>query len=67
MMPIWMDLLRALALVMVIEGVLPFLSPGRARSTLGRLAGLDDRALRLIGLSSMIAGLVGLQLLRWFL
>lgn len=50
------DFLRALALVMVIEGMLPFLSPRRFRESLLRAASLEDRPLRLLGLVAMVGG-----------
>lgn len=50
------DFLRALALVMVIEGTLPFLSPARFRESLMRAASLEDRPLRIIGLLAMLCG-----------
>jgi len=53
----WQDLLRAVALVMIIEGVLPFLSPGFLRDALARFQEMDDRALRAAGLVSMLIGL----------
>lgn len=56
------DLVRALALVMVIEGLLPFLLPERWREAMRVAAQLDARTLRLIGLVSMI---VGLLILTW--
>jgi uncharacterized protein len=58
----WEDLLRALALVLVIEGLLPFAFPARWREYLLRVSTLDDRQLRSVGLLAMIAGLVMLQL-----
>lgn len=58
----WHELLRALALVLVIEGVLPFLSPRGFRRALLSFISLDDRWMRLLGLVSMLAGLVLLQL-----
>jgi len=61
------DILRALALVIIIEGMLPFVAPGAFRVSMHRLAQLDDRMLRIIGLISMIIGLVGLQVVRWLL
>ena len=61
------DFLRALALMIVFEGLLPFIAPGLFRQTLQRLSGLDDRRLRVIGLGSMIVGLVILQLVHWLL
>ncbi|MEQ9478630.1 MAG: DUF2065 domain-containing protein [Algiphilus sp.] len=60
----WDDLFRALALVLVIEGLLPFAAPARWRETMLRLATLDDRQLRIIGVTSIIAGLSMLQLVR---
>ncbi len=58
----WNDLMRAGALVLVLEGVMPFLAPTRSRLVFQRLAGLKDRSLRLFGLGSMIVGTVLLQL-----
>ncbi len=55
----WHDLWVALALVMVIEGVWPFLSPGGLRRTMITVAQQDDRTLRSLGFVSMLAG-VGL-------
>ena len=58
----WQDLARALGLVLVIEGLWPFLSPTRWRSAMLRVSQLDDRMLRSFGLAMMICGLVVLQL-----
>lgn len=58
----WNDLLAALALLLVMEGILPFLSPQALRNTLQQMITLNDRALRIIGLASMLAGLA---LLYW--
>ncbi|HEX9207696.1 MAG TPA: DUF2065 domain-containing protein [Steroidobacteraceae bacterium] len=60
----WNDLWAAFALYLVLEGIIPFLSPGGARRTFAALSRLDDRALRLIGLGSMIAGCVALYFVR---
>ena len=60
----WHELLIAVALVMVIEGVLPFLSPRTVRQLLLQMADMNDRALRLAGLASMILGVVLLYVLR---
>ena len=54
----WRDLLTALALVMVLEGIMPFLNPGGLRRMLTVIGGLTDRQLRLFGGASMAAGLV---------
>lgn len=53
----WDDLFRALALMMIIEGMLPFLSPGMMRDAMSRMVEMDNRALRIAGLFSMIIGL----------
>ena len=53
----------ALALMLVIEGVLPFLSPGAWRKVFERAVQLSDGQIRFVGLSSMIVGLVALLLL----
>lgn len=56
-------LLTALALMLVIEGVLPFLSPGTWRQVFQRALQMTDGQIRFIGLSSMLAGLIALVLL----
>jgi uncharacterized protein YjeT (DUF2065 family) len=60
----WRDILVALALVLVFEGILPFLDPTAWRRTALRAAQLNDRTLRLAGLGSMLVGLVLLHLSR---
>lgn len=61
---LWNDLLAALALVLIIEGMLPFINPGSLRTMLETLAQFDDRTIRIIGLVSMLCGLVLLTLVR---
>lgn len=58
----WHDLLVALALMMVIEGVLPFLNPKAMRKMLEALREMDDRSFRIGGLISMVLGVVTLYL-----
>jgi uncharacterized protein len=60
----WQDLGVALALFLVLEGVMPFLSPQHVRRLFERLTALHDTQLRFIGLSCMLAGLVLLYALR---
>ncbi len=60
----WNDLLAALALLLVIEGILPFLNPGAMRRTMLSMAQLEDRVLRWVGLGSMLAGVVMLYVVR---
>ena len=58
----WHDLLVAMALMMVIEGVLPFLNPNAMRKMIEAVGAMDDRSLRIGGLVSMILGVVTLYL-----
>ena len=53
----------ALALMLVFEGLLPFLSPTAWRQVFERALRLSDGQIRFIGLSSTLAGL--LMLLLW--
>jgi uncharacterized protein YjeT (DUF2065 family) len=50
-------LLGALALMLVIEGLLPFLSPPSWRQLFERATKLSDGQIRFIGLASLLAGL----------
>jgi uncharacterized protein YjeT (DUF2065 family) len=60
----WSDLFAALALYLVLEGVMPFLSPQSVKRLLQALSALHDRQLRWFGLASMSAGLVLLYFVR---
>ena len=57
-------LLTAFALMLVIEGVLPFLVPALWRETFRRLTEMSDGQIRFIGLTSMVAGVLLLFLVR---
>lgn len=57
-------LLTAFALMLVIEGILPFLVPGTWRETFRRLTEMSDGQIRFIGLTSMLAGLLLLYFAR---
>jgi uncharacterized protein YjeT (DUF2065 family) len=58
------DLLSACALMLVLEGVLPFASPRLLRRTLLQLADMSDQGLRIGGLACMLVGVVLLYLIR---
>ncbi len=60
----WTEILTALALVLVIEGILPFVGPGRYRQLVAQIVRLSDSQLRTFGLASMIAGIVLLFVVR---
>ncbi len=51
-------LLAAFALMLVLEGVMPFLAPRAWRETFRRLISLSDGQLRFVGLTSMLIGLI---------
>lgn len=59
----WQELGIALCLMLVLEGILPFLYPRRWRETIVQLAQLPERQLRIVGLSSMLLGTALLYLL----
>ena len=61
-MDFWQVLPAALALMLIIEGMLPFISPNRWRHMLAQVAGMEDRVIRHIGLGSMALGVVILYL-----
>ena len=54
--------LMALALMLIFEGVLPFIAPTLWRDTFRKITQMSDGQIRFIGLSSMI---VGLLILLW--
>jgi len=54
----WTDLLAALSILLVLEGLLPFLNPGGTRRVFEQLSRMSERDLRVAGLISMLAGLV---------
>ena len=58
----WVAIATALALVLVFEGIMPFLNPAAWRRMLAMVAQLNDATLRAIGLTSMIMGVLLLYL-----
>jgi hypothetical protein len=60
----WNDLAVALCLVLIIEGVIPFLAPGRWRKLAVAMADVDDSVVRGLGLASMLAGTALLYFVR---
>jgi hypothetical protein len=62
--PLWSDLLRALCLVLVIEGLWPLLAPERWKAVLTQVIGMDTRSLRIAGAVAVGTGLILLHLLR---
>ncbi|HEX8873810.1 MAG TPA: DUF2065 domain-containing protein [Nitrosospira sp.] len=60
----WDTLVMAFALMLVLEGLLPFLMPGTWRDTFRKLTEINDSQIRFIGLTSMLAGLLILYLVK---
>ena len=58
------EILTAVALLLVIEGMLPFIGPDLYRQAVARIARLSDNQLRTIGLTVMITGLLMLFIVR---
>jgi uncharacterized protein len=54
----WHELAVACCLMLVIEGIIPFISPGRWRKMLLMLDQIDDNTMRMIGFASMLTGTV---------
>ncbi|MBI5613161.1 MAG: DUF2065 domain-containing protein [Gammaproteobacteria bacterium] len=60
----WHDFWGALALLLVLEGILPFLNPAGLRRVLLAVCDLTDAQLRFAGITSMLLGLVLLYVVR---
>jgi uncharacterized protein YjeT (DUF2065 family) len=59
----WETIIQALCLLLIIEGMAPFIHPGRWRQMVTSLASIKDSHLRAFGLASMLLGLAVLSLL----
>jgi len=60
----WTEILTALALVLIIEGMVPFVGPRKYRQIVAQMAMLSDNHLRTMGLVVMIAGVILLFVVR---
>lgn len=60
----WMTFLDAIALVFIIEGIMPFIKPDAFRRYLDIMRGQSDNFLRILGLVMMLFGLLVLYLVR---
>lgn len=60
----WDQIAPALCLVLIFEGVMPFLSPNALREALAALSQMSDRAIRIIGFCSMALGCLLLYIIR---
>ena len=60
----WIEILTAVSLLLIIEGMLPFIRPSRYKQLVAQIVQLSDNQLRIFGLSAMIAGLLLLFIVR---
>ena len=59
----WQALLTAFALLLILEGLMPFISPGSIKKMYKTMVETPESTLRKIGLASIVAGLVLLYLI----
>jgi uncharacterized protein YjeT (DUF2065 family) len=58
------DLLTAIALLLIIEGLLPGISPTAWQKAMAELANISSKTIRVVGIASMLGGALLLQLVR---
>ena len=60
----WTELLSAVALVFILEGILPFVNPNWMKRVFLETSQMDNSTLRFIGVSCMLIGVVMLYIVR---
>ena len=60
----WTEILTAVALVLIIEGMVPFIGPRTYRQIVAQMAQLSDNHLRTVGLVIMVTGVALLFMVR---
>lgn len=60
----WNDLLIAVGFLLVLEGIMPFVSPQHWRITMVKLVEHSDHVLRIMGLTSMVIGAIVIYVVR---
>ncbi len=60
----WHEILIALALLLILEGIMPFLNPEGVRRMLEQVSQMSDQTLRFAGLTAMVVGCLLLYALR---
>ena len=58
----WHDILTAFALLLVLEGILPFLNPSGMKSVMLLIVQMEDKQLRSSGFLAMLVGVLLLYL-----
>lgn len=61
----WLTLFDAIGLMLVMEGIFPFISPEAWRNHMRNLLDFNDKSLRIIGIISMLCGVVIIYLARF--
>lgn len=59
----FVNFISALALMLVFEGIMPFISPARWRKLLHKVIQQDEKSIRIIGFISMIVGVIILTII----
>ena len=60
----WTEILTAISLVLIIEGMVPFIGPRAYRQIVAQMAQLSDNYLRTVGLVIMVTGVALLFIVR---
>lgn len=60
----WQDLWAALALLLILEGLVPFFTPHGYKNMVQQMASMSEQSLRIVGFGLMIIGVVALYLIR---
>jgi uncharacterized protein YjeT (DUF2065 family) len=60
----WKEFFIAFALLLVIEGIMPFINPNVWRNSLLKVSELNNNTVRLIGFLSMMSGVILLYLIQ---
>lgn len=60
----WTELFSALALVMIIEGIIPFLSPQGYKNSMQKMLAMPESTLRVVGFGLMLLGAISLFFIR---
>lgn len=63
-MTMWNDLFSAIALLLVFEGIMPFINPAKWRHVIRLVADQPDNTLRIMGITSMLLGAAFLYIIR---
>ncbi len=60
----WTELFSALALVMIIEGIIPFINPQGYKNAMQQMLAMPEPTLRVVGFGLMLVGAISLFFIR---